>query len=293
LFHSAEFHAACVDLWLTSWRTFCPVCKRDANAGTPPPCIRVDAFALIIRHSLTRTNRFGFLPVYSGSSSSSVSPQANQPASVTITVHIPQALRFGFQHPWHPYPQVSCKLIISYLHKWKQFGPRKHAVVSMASRFAPCICSLFVRWPPVPADPHQEYLCSARLALCLWISQPLRRLVAHVPWISELLLPWIFFRAAASLPEALHLVRHEPVHHGAPITATEPAAARWRLGKRSVSCCTIPSALLPAALSRFWHVVSVASRVLILHSCCKIHHFNIDGGSSKAPGREESYMAPN
>jgi len=29
-----KFHAACVDLWLTSWRTFCPVCKRDANAGT-------------------------------------------------------------------------------------------------------------------------------------------------------------------------------------------------------------------------------------------------------------------
>uniref|UniRef100_A0ACD5WT90 Uncharacterized protein n=1 Tax=Avena sativa TaxID=4498 RepID=A0ACD5WT90_AVESA len=28
-----KFHAACVDLWLTSWRTFCPVCKRDANAG--------------------------------------------------------------------------------------------------------------------------------------------------------------------------------------------------------------------------------------------------------------------
>lgn len=29
----AEFHAACVDLWLTSWRTFCPVCKRDATNG--------------------------------------------------------------------------------------------------------------------------------------------------------------------------------------------------------------------------------------------------------------------
>jgi E3 ubiquitin-protein ligase RNF13 len=29
-----KFHAACVDMWLTSWRTFCPVCKRDANTGT-------------------------------------------------------------------------------------------------------------------------------------------------------------------------------------------------------------------------------------------------------------------
>ncbi|KAH1191359.1 Receptor y region, transmembrane domain- and RING domain-containing protein 1 [Glycine max] len=35
----AEFHAACVDSWLTSWRTFCPVCKRDARTGLtdPPP----------------------------------------------------------------------------------------------------------------------------------------------------------------------------------------------------------------------------------------------------------------
>ncbi|KAH1139473.1 hypothetical protein GYH30_028735 [Glycine max] len=34
-----KFHAACVDSWLTSWRTFCPVCKRDARSGLtdPPP----------------------------------------------------------------------------------------------------------------------------------------------------------------------------------------------------------------------------------------------------------------
>lgn len=37
MFHFAEFHAACVDLWLTSWRTFCPVCKRDAKAGISNP----------------------------------------------------------------------------------------------------------------------------------------------------------------------------------------------------------------------------------------------------------------
>lgn len=35
---SPEFHALCVDAWLTSWRTFCPVCKRDARTsnGEPP-----------------------------------------------------------------------------------------------------------------------------------------------------------------------------------------------------------------------------------------------------------------
>lgn len=33
-----KFHAFCVDSWLTSWRTFCPVCKRDARTitGEPP-----------------------------------------------------------------------------------------------------------------------------------------------------------------------------------------------------------------------------------------------------------------
>ncbi|WOK94570.1 hypothetical protein Cni_G03274 [Canna indica] len=28
-----KFHAFCVDSWLTTWRTFCPVCKQDAMAG--------------------------------------------------------------------------------------------------------------------------------------------------------------------------------------------------------------------------------------------------------------------
>uniref|UniRef100_A0A2C9WFC0 RING-type domain-containing protein n=1 Tax=Manihot esculenta TaxID=3983 RepID=A0A2C9WFC0_MANES len=33
-----KFHAICVDSWLTTWRTFCPVCKRDARTrnGDPP-----------------------------------------------------------------------------------------------------------------------------------------------------------------------------------------------------------------------------------------------------------------
>ncbi|KAL8133224.1 receptor homology region, transmembrane domain- and RING domain-containing protein 2 [Apium graveolens] len=32
-----KFHATCVDAWLTSWRTFCPVCKRDARTSTGEP----------------------------------------------------------------------------------------------------------------------------------------------------------------------------------------------------------------------------------------------------------------
>ncbi|EOA37653.1 hypothetical protein CARUB_v10012186mg [Capsella rubella] len=32
-----KFHVACVDSWLISWRTFCPVCKRDAKRSTDEP----------------------------------------------------------------------------------------------------------------------------------------------------------------------------------------------------------------------------------------------------------------
>ncbi|KAF5735379.1 receptor y region transmembrane domain- and RING domain-containing protein 2 [Tripterygium wilfordii] len=32
-----KFHAFCVDSWLTAWRTFCPVCKRDARTTTGDP----------------------------------------------------------------------------------------------------------------------------------------------------------------------------------------------------------------------------------------------------------------
>lgn len=32
-----KFHTICVDAWLTSWRTFCPVCKRDARTSTGDP----------------------------------------------------------------------------------------------------------------------------------------------------------------------------------------------------------------------------------------------------------------
>lgn len=32
-----KFHLLCIDSWLTMWRTFCPVCKRDARISTGEP----------------------------------------------------------------------------------------------------------------------------------------------------------------------------------------------------------------------------------------------------------------
>lgn len=52
-----KFHTLCVDTWLTSWRTFCPVCKRDANTttiGDPPASERTP---LLSSSSLSSSDR--------------------------------------------------------------------------------------------------------------------------------------------------------------------------------------------------------------------------------------------
>ncbi|XP_062227254.1 receptor homology region, transmembrane domain- and RING domain-containing protein 1-like isoform X2 [Phragmites australis] len=92
-----KFHAACVDLWLTSWRTFCPVCKRDARNGV------LDLPASEITPLLSSAVR---LPPQSSSFRSSVAASPPRPISrrpslhsvshaysVSITPHSPNPLR--------------------------------------------------------------------------------------------------------------------------------------------------------------------------------------------------------
>lgn len=52
---STEFHATCVDLWLTSWRTFCPVCKQDARISTDKPSAS-ESTSLLAGSSLVHIN---------------------------------------------------------------------------------------------------------------------------------------------------------------------------------------------------------------------------------------------
>ncbi|XP_018481149.2 receptor homology region, transmembrane domain- and RING domain-containing protein 3 [Raphanus sativus] len=50
-----KFHATCVDLWLTSWRTFCPVCKQDARISTDKPSAS-ESTSLLAGSSLVHIN---------------------------------------------------------------------------------------------------------------------------------------------------------------------------------------------------------------------------------------------
>ncbi|GAB4861441.1 Receptor y region, transmembrane domain- and RING domain-containing protein 2 [Ancistrocladus abbreviatus] len=103
-----KFHAFCVDSWLTSWRTFCPVCKRDARtaSGDPPasestPLLSSNpastASILSSSRSLLRSS-----PAIQIASPSSQSHSASRNHSLSGVPHIPQS-----QHSYHPSPSMS------------------------------------------------------------------------------------------------------------------------------------------------------------------------------------------
>ncbi|CAH2033640.1 unnamed protein product [Thlaspi arvense] len=82
-----KFHAACVDSWLTSWRTFCPVCKRDARTSTdePPasestPLLR--SSLVLIDPPLVEASSLSFSP---GHMSSSYIQQSFSSSSINIS----------------------------------------------------------------------------------------------------------------------------------------------------------------------------------------------------------------
>ncbi|KAF3775335.1 Receptor-like proteiny region transmembrane domain- and RING domain-containing protein 1 [Nymphaea thermarum] len=99
-----KFHAVCVDSWLTIWRTFCPVCKRDVRAsiGNPPasectpllsPAISVPASPsssaiLSSSHSL-RTGS----PAIRITQASYHSPASSRSQSLASTPIVPYSLR--------------------------------------------------------------------------------------------------------------------------------------------------------------------------------------------------------
>ncbi|XP_062025553.1 receptor homology region, transmembrane domain- and RING domain-containing protein 2-like [Rosa rugosa] len=98
-----KFHAVCVDSWLTSWRTFCPVCKRDARANmsdlpasestpllSPGPSSVASSVLSSRRSSLASSSAIQIVP------ESSRSPYVSHPHSLSST-YIQQSLRSSFR----------------------------------------------------------------------------------------------------------------------------------------------------------------------------------------------------
>lgn len=101
-----EFHAFCVDSWLTTWRTFCPVCKCDARTitGDPPasestplllssPASVGSSVLSSVRSSLASSSAIRIGPA------ASRSPSVSHFHSLASTPYVQQSLRLYRQSP--------------------------------------------------------------------------------------------------------------------------------------------------------------------------------------------------
>ncbi|KAM3306098.1 receptor y region, transmembrane domain and RING domain-containing protein 2 isoform X1 [Capsicum chacoense] len=99
-----KFHAMCVDAWLTSWRTFCPVCKRDARTsnGDPPASestpLLSSSLASLPSLSSLRSSLASSSAVQIGQGASR-SPSVSRPQSISSTPYNHQSLQSYRQSP--------------------------------------------------------------------------------------------------------------------------------------------------------------------------------------------------
>ncbi|KAM3712008.1 hypothetical protein ACB098_01G151900 [Castanea mollissima] len=97
-----KFHALCVDSWLTTWRTFCPVCKRDARTKTgDPPASEstplLSSSPASVASSVLSSMRSSFAS--SSAIQISQSPSVSRMHSVASTPYIQNSLRSYRQSP--------------------------------------------------------------------------------------------------------------------------------------------------------------------------------------------------
>ncbi|CAL5385485.1 unnamed protein product [Camellia sinensis] len=97
-----KFHAFCVDAWLTTWRTFCPVCKRDARTctGDPPASERTPLLssspASVASSSVLSSVRSSL----ASSSAIQIAPASSRSPSVSSTPYMQQSLQTHRQSPY-------------------------------------------------------------------------------------------------------------------------------------------------------------------------------------------------
>lgn len=94
-----RFHALCIDSWLTMWRTFCPICKRDARiiTGEPPA---TESTPLLSASSLLYSPIPSAQSSFIGSPSMHASPSSVLPHaesacsrySLNVPLYMPQTL---------------------------------------------------------------------------------------------------------------------------------------------------------------------------------------------------------
>nr|DAD24291.1 TPA_asm: hypothetical protein HUJ06_025755 [Nelumbo nucifera] len=92
-----KFHAFCIDSWLTTWRTFCPVCKRDARTSSgDPPASECTPLLSSSAASVTSSARFSsarssFVSSLAMASTPSQSPSVSRFYSLSAIPHIDES----------------------------------------------------------------------------------------------------------------------------------------------------------------------------------------------------------
>lgn len=97
-----KFHAFCVDAWLTTWRTFCPVCKRDArtSTGDPPASERTPLLSSSPASVATSSVLSSVRSSLASSSAIQIAPASSRSPSVSSTPYMQQSLQTFRQSPY-------------------------------------------------------------------------------------------------------------------------------------------------------------------------------------------------
>ncbi|XVF37225.1 hypothetical protein REPUB_Repub19eG0128100 [Reevesia pubescens] len=162
-----KFHAFCVDSWLTTWRTFCPVCKCDARSSTGDPPASESTPLLSSTPSFVSSSVLSSVRSSLAASSSaiqiapaaSLSPSVSHTHSLASTPYIQQSLRSYRQSPSMSYSRSSVDLR-------NASSQRSHAshLVSPASLNYPSISPLNARYLspyfPSPSNASPSFVSS-------------------------------------------------------------------------------------------------------------------------------------
>ncbi|KAH0658908.1 hypothetical protein KY285_027455 [Solanum tuberosum] len=147
-----KFHTMCVDAWLTSWRTFCPVCKRDARTSTGEP--PASESTPLLSSSLRSLASSAVIHIGTGESQS---PSVSRPQSISSSHN---------QHSLWSYQSPHLTISRSSLDLQNASSQRSRAayLISSNSLGYPCLSPLNSRYGsayiPSPSNPSSSYMGS-------------------------------------------------------------------------------------------------------------------------------------